>query len=59
MDAGPKGNGIMSFFTDELRFNLEYSDGKQRVWRRPGERYDEQNIVVSRTMLDHTLPDSP
>ena len=32
-------------FTDESRFNLEHSDGRRRVWRRPGERYDEQNIV--------------
>ena len=30
---------------DEKRFNLKHSDGRQRVWRRPGERYDEQNIV--------------
>ena len=32
-------------FTDESRFNLEHSDGRRRIWRRPGERYDEQNIV--------------
>ena len=32
-------------FTDESPFNLEHSDGRRRVWRRPGERYDEQNIV--------------
>ena len=31
-------------FTDESRFNLEHSDGRQRVWRRPGERYDEQTL---------------
>lgn len=32
-------------FTDESRFNLETSDGRQRVWRRRGERYDVQNVV--------------
>ena len=27
------------FFTDESRFNLDFNDGSQEVWRQPGERF--------------------
>jgi len=32
-------------FTDEPRFNVEFSDCRVRVWRRKGERFDQQNII--------------
>ena len=32
-------------FSDEPRFNLSFTDGKQRVWRRPGECVDEANVI--------------
>lgn len=32
-------------FTDESRFNLKFSDGRVRVWRRRGERMDPANVV--------------
>ena len=32
-------------FTDKLGLNVEHSGGRQLVWRCPGERFDEQNIV--------------
>ena len=32
-------------FRDESRFNVQFADGKLRVWRRPGESMDENNIV--------------
>ncbi len=32
-------------FTDESRFSLYRSDGRQRVWRRVGERFAEVNVV--------------
>ncbi len=32
-------------FTDESRFSLYRADGRQRVWRRVGERFAEVNIV--------------
>lgn len=31
-------------FTDESRFSLEHNDGRVRVWRRRGERYNEDCI---------------
>ena len=27
------------------RFNVEFADGRIRVWRRKGERYDPANII--------------
>ena len=32
-------------FTDESRFTLQFSDGRVRVWRRDGERFDGPNVV--------------
>ena len=32
-------------FSDESRFNVQFSDGRLRVWRRKGERYDMQNVM--------------
>ena len=32
-------------FTDESRFNLFFADGRLRVWRRQGERYDPTKIL--------------
>ncbi len=32
-------------FTDESRFSLYRADGRQRVWRRVGERFAEVNVV--------------
>ena len=32
-------------FTDESRFNLKFSDGRVRVWRRRVERMDPANVV--------------
>ena len=32
-------------FTDESRFNVQFADGRLRVWRRTGESMDENNIV--------------
>ncbi len=32
-------------FTDESRFSLYRADGKQRVWRRVGERFADVNVV--------------
>lgn len=32
-------------FTDESRFNVEFADGRARVWRRRGEWYDPQNVI--------------
>ena len=32
-------------FTDESRFCIDNPDGRQRVWRRTGERYDDANVV--------------
>lgn len=32
-------------FTDESRFNLQAADGRLRVWRRKGERFDAPNIA--------------
>ncbi len=32
-------------FTDESRFSLYTADGRQRVWRRVGERYVDVNVV--------------
>ena len=32
-------------FTDKSRFNLQFADGRLRVWRQTGERMDENNIV--------------
>ncbi|RZB39542.1 DDE 3 and/or HTH 28 domain containing protein, partial [Asbolus verrucosus] len=32
-------------FTDESRFCLKSPDGRRRVWRRPGERFGQCNIV--------------
>ena len=32
-------------FTDESRFNLKFSDGRVRVWRRRGERMDPTKVV--------------
>ena len=30
---------------DESRFNVQFADGRLRVWRRTGESMDENNIV--------------
>ena len=32
-------------FTDESRFNLSFNDGRARVWRRPGERYEDATVL--------------
>lgn len=32
-------------FSDESRFNVSFSDGRIRVWRRKGERYDQANVT--------------
>ncbi len=32
-------------FTDESRFSLCRADGRQRVWRRVGERFADVNVV--------------
>ena len=32
-------------FRDESRFNVQFTDGRLRVWRRTGERMDENDIV--------------
>ena len=32
-------------FTDESRFTLQLSDGRVRVWRRNGERFDVANVL--------------
>ncbi len=32
-------------FTDESRFNLQFADGRKRVWRRKGERNDPANVI--------------
>ncbi len=32
-------------FMDESRFSLYRADGRQRVWRRVGERFDDVNVV--------------
>lgn len=32
-------------FTDESRFNVAFADGRLRVWRRRGERFDPENVV--------------
>ncbi len=32
-------------FTDESRFAVQFSDGRLRVWRRKGERYDAANVI--------------
>ncbi|ROL41090.1 Transposable element Tcb1 transposase [Anabarilius grahami] len=32
-------------FTDESRFSLYRADGRQRVWRRVGERFADVNVV--------------
>lgn len=31
-------------FSDESRFNLHHADGRMRVWRRPGERYQDDTV---------------
>ena len=36
----------LCFFTDESRFNVQFVDGRLRVWRRTGESMDENNIVA-------------
>ena len=35
-----------SFFTDDSRFNVQFADGRLRVWRRTGESMDENNIAA-------------
>lgn len=32
-------------FTDESRFNVDFADGRLRVWRRRNERFDPENII--------------
>ena len=32
-------------FMDESRFNLQFADGRLRVWRRQGERFDDSNVL--------------
>ena len=32
-------------FTDESRFNVDFADGRIRVWRRKGERLDPENVI--------------
>ena len=32
-------------FTDESRFTLQFSDGRIRVWRRNGDRFDTANVL--------------
>ena len=39
----PRWNRVL--FTDESRFNVQFADGRLRVWRRTGESMDENNIV--------------
>jgi transposase len=36
-------NGVP--FTDESIFNLSFADGRLRVWRRKGERFDPENVI--------------
>ena len=33
-------------FSDESRFCLKFSDGRIRVWRRKGERYDDRCVII-------------
>ena len=33
-------------FSDESKFNLSFADGRQRVWRRRGERFDDQCVTA-------------
>lgn len=35
----------MVLFTDELRFNVDFADGKVRVWQRKRERFEQENII--------------
>ena len=32
-------------FLDESRFNVSFADGRVRIWRRRGERLDQDNVV--------------
>lgn len=32
-------------FTDELRFNVDFADGKVRVWQRKKERFEPENAI--------------
>ena len=32
-------------FTDESRFNIQFADGRVRVWRLPGERFHQANVI--------------
>ena len=43
--VGLGADGTVFFFTDESRFNIQFVDGRLRVWRRTGESMDEKNIV--------------
>lgn len=35
----------MVLFTDELRFNVDFADGKVRVWQRKKERFEPENAI--------------
>ena len=32
-------------FTDESQFQLYWADGRQRVWRRVGDKFSDVNVV--------------
>jgi DDE superfamily endonuclease len=43
-DTWAKADWDEVIFSDECKFNLFYSDGIQRVWRKPGSRYEPKNL---------------
>ena len=45
LDKRTPGRWNRVLFTDESRFNVQFVDGRLRVWRRTGECMDENNIV--------------
>ena len=42
---GPRQRWQTVLFTDKSKFNLSYSDGRRRVFRRTGERYADCCVV--------------
>ena len=40
-----RGHTIVGLGADESRFNVQFADGRLRIWRRTGESMDENNIV--------------
>ena len=39
-------------FTDELRFSVDFHDGRRRVWRMQGERYTDNLVLLSTIVLE-------